>query len=191
MSLTDIENRIITDAEKEAEDILVQAKAERKKRLAVVSAELSREHKQFQDILSKQENRTVEQNKQLLLMNSAQKVLQSKREHLENIYKETLQEILSEEKTRSAFFKKILAKVLPQVSGENKLHLETGPANKDLVKGLSELFPVKPEVTIHKEWSPGKLEIVLSRARIDCSIEQSFTEQKRDLENDIAKLLFG
>jgi len=191
MALADIEKRIITDAEKEAAAIRDKASTERASRKKIVQDELNRERKSREETLEQRAAQTVDQRKQLLQMEASQKVLEAKREHLNTVIAEVKKEIIEHEATRARFFKKVFADVAPQLVNEPSVSIETASANKDLVKGLIPLLHAKAEVVTHKDWTADRLEVVLTRARINCSVELVLREQVQGLEAQVAEILFG
>ena len=190
MALADIEKKIIQDAEKEAADVRAQAQREQSARLKKVRDEIAAERKRFQAELAVHIERSVDQKKHLLSMEAAQKYLQAKRGHLSAVFQEVRDELVKNERQRAALFKHLFRAVLPMLSGEQAVSVETSVANKDLIK---EAFPesaLKTHYTFHKEWDAGRCELQLTRARIDLSIDLFMKEQGRALEAWTAEQLF-
>ncbi len=190
MSLADIEQKIIKDSEKEAAQILVQSRSEQTKRLDQLKAGLARERKQNQQSAEHGLKQSLDQKKQLFELEAGQKYLQAKRQHLQKLFSELKEEILAKEKLLQEFVVLLLKELEPILSAEETVKIEGNSAMQNLVKPALSTAK-KVEYISKKDWADGRLEIILSNSRLDCSIPLFLEEKFKILENKIAEKLFG
>ncbi len=188
MALADIEKKIIGDAEKEAVQIVARARTEQFERVTSVKKELSQRYSELNAQLQSRTALEAEQHKQLQKMDAAQKLLAAKRKALEELFSEVIKDILDDESRLVDFFKAVLTQSLP---ADNAVSIEVAAVHEKALKHALKDMKCAADVVLKKEWQPGRLEVVLTKARIDCSLALYVQEKGRQFEARIAQILFA
>jgi len=184
VGLAEIEKKIMQDAEQEAAEILLEARALQTKIFAEAEAKVGAERKFIQESSKLQIAQSVEQRTQLAELTAAQQVLQVKRDLLTKLTHAVKTAILKDEakfekyltksfqSTLQGFTEKIIS---TEVSAENAANL------KKVLKQLNLDFPVQSRA----DWPAGQAELLLSNSRINFTLAGFVTEQTAKMEKSI------
>ncbi len=190
MALADITKKIISEAEVEAERILQQGNVIQQQKLKSAKAELDQERKQHQESCVEFRARTLEQKKQLLTMEAGQKILSAKRNALGKILNEVEQDILQDKDHYKLYLENTFQQIKPLLLGEAELVVNTAPFHAEIVEKAAGYLGVKSKVHAQKNWQQGRLEVVLKRSSIDCSLKRYIAERGALMAREIAAELF-
>ncbi|MFC1517710.1 hypothetical protein ACFL5G_04035 [Candidatus Margulisiibacteriota bacterium] len=190
MALVDIENKIVREAKQEAKKIIRLATEEQAGKLKAAAAELAAGKNSAQQALQKKIEQAVEQRRMLAKLEAEQEVLQAKREVLDKVLIELIAEVLRDSKLTESFFIKVLKEVSKYIVPKG-VKLEVAAKNeKELSKAVKDL-KLTVEISANKRWGPGRMEVVLPRSRMDCSLDLYLKEKLAAAEKQSAAELFA
>lgn len=187
MGLSDIEKKIIGDAEAEAAQIVTEAKKIQDQRLNESQALIAAERKQQLEQAKATIAKTVEQRKQLYSLTADQEILRCKRDLLDKLITEVQENILGNKEKLEKYYSQILKEAL--TLGEKVIRIEIAEENKNILQKCLKTFP-DAGVKIETKTEPRDLfVIVFARSKINCSLGLSSREKAKMLENKLLAAL--
>ena len=184
MALNDIKKKILAEAQGQANKILTAAETEAAQKLSAAQKQLNAERKKIAAELEKERALSVQQRRQLLQMETAQKCLAQKRACLERVLALAVKN-LSGRKLKSYY-----AKVLRTVDF-NGAKILAGGDKAPLEEVLRALGVPDTPIVMLENWPAGRLEIDYGKARLDCSVELNVREAVSAAEAEIAARLWS
>lgn len=182
MALDDITKKILAEAQSKAAKITAAAEKAAAEKLAVAQKQIKTARQKAEAETAQDRARSIQQRRQLLAMETEQKVLACKREYLAQVL-QTATETVQRKK-----LKEFLTKVFRNVDfqGARVLAGGDGQAASDALKTLG----VSAKVVTQKDWADTRVEVDYGRARLDCSVELAARDTAQKLEAELAGRLW-
>jgi len=180
MTLENIKQKILGEAETKANGILTAAEKLAAEKLAAAQKQVNAERQKIAAQLAKEREQAIQQHKQLLAMEGEQAALALKREYLQKVLEQAVEKI--KRKKLSQYYKKTLKNIDLTAA---RILVNDRAAEADIPA------EIQTEIVQQKDWPDGRLELDYGRSRLDCSLDLYARELARTLEAGLAERLWG
>jgi len=182
MALADIKQKIISEAEGRAAEIISAAKKLATEKLTAAQKIILRERLSEEERLVKEREQALLPHRQVLALESNSSVLSRKRTYLQQVLDLAVERIT--QKSLPEFYAKIL-KGLDLAGAQIFIGGDIAP-----VETACQKLGINPKITLKEDWPAGRLELDYGLSRMDCSLPLYAQELSQTLEAELAEKLW-